>query len=161
MKKPTWILIGGLALGGISGMGAYWFQIRHTAYRNAPEQFPELKWLQDEFKVSPEALQRINALHEEQVAQCEEICREADVVNRELQSLLATSHEVTPEIQAKLDEANRIRTECQTKLLRYLFRVSRELPEGQAGRYLTWAQSNVFCTPSLNRHHGDPFAHHP
>jgi hypothetical protein len=57
--------------------------------------------------------------------------------------LLVVSTTVTPEIEAVLGEAARLRRECQTEMLKHFFTVSQAMPPEQGRRYLAWMQEQT------------------
>jgi len=51
-----------------------------------------------------------------------------------------STNEVTPEITKKLTEIGNIRQECQARMLKHFYAVSRAMPEEQGRRYLAEMQ---------------------
>lgn len=136
MKKSGIILLAGLA----AGVLAYACLFFSTAGRRngAAGTAPELAWLKAEFRLSDEQFARVALLHALYRPTCAEMCRRIDEKNAALQTLLAARNSVTPEIQAALAEAARVRAECQSAMLNHVYEVSRMMPPEQARRYLAF-----------------------
>jgi len=115
------------------------------------EQTPELAWLQKEFNLSDAELARVTKLHEAYQPHCKEMCRRIDQQNMRLQTLLTNSSAMTPDIEAAIAEAARLRGECQRDMLRHFYEVSQTMPPAQGRRYLTWISERTFLPA-----HGEP-----
>ncbi|MCI0534001.1 MAG: periplasmic heavy metal sensor, partial [Verrucomicrobiales bacterium] len=101
---------------------------------------PELAWLKEEFNLSEAEFKRVSELHEAYLPQCREMCIQIDAQNTKLQKLLARATNISPEIERELGESSRLRTECQTMMLRQFFQVSQTMPPEQGRRYLSWVK---------------------
>jgi hypothetical protein len=95
-------------------------------------------------------------MHESYVSGCAERCRQIDRKNEQLRELLAATDQVTPEIEKALNEAALLRAECQKKMLKHFFEVSRTMPPEQGRRYLAWVQGQTILPDShaAMGHHG-------
>jgi hypothetical protein len=102
------------------------------------EQTPELVWLKREFNLGEADFARVARLHEGYLSQCQAMCRRIDEQDERLRQLLAAAATVTPELEAALAEAGRLRTECHGKMLRHFFEMSRAMPPEQGRRFLVW-----------------------
>ena len=105
---------------------------------------PELAWLQHEFNLNNAEFERVSELHAAYLPQCRAMCLQIDAQNTELQKLLANATNTTPEIESSLAEAARLRSECQTKMLRHFFQVSQTMPPEQSRRYLSFVKEKAF-----------------
>ncbi len=135
-------------LGLVVAVGAFvaLYAIRTAGYRRLEEQCgPELAWIKMEFQLSDADFERVRALHEAYKPECAARCREIDEQNRGLARLLATSHEVTPEIEKVLTRAAELRAQCQTEMLKHFFQVSHAMPPEQGRRYLAWMQAQTLA----------------
>ena len=142
MKRPWLILIGGLVLAALAYAGTYYAgSARSCCLVQSPT--PELAWLQEEFHLSDAEFNRVKTLHEAYGAACAERCRHIDAKNAELRELLARTNNVTPQIEVALQEAARLRADCQQAMLQHFYEVSRSMPPGQGRRYFDWM---VGCT---------------
>jgi hypothetical protein len=142
MKRSWSILLAGLLVGALA-YGAAWFVCSAPCRRLAESPKPELAWLQKEFRIPEAEFARIEKLHEAYSAECMERCRRIDAKNAELQSLLAATNTVTPQIEAALRDASQIRAECQQAMLQHFYEVSRTMPPEQGRRYLDWVISRT------------------
>lgn len=113
---------------------------------------PELVWIKQEFKMSDAAFARLSQLHEAYLPQCRERCRVIRQTNDKLGQLLATTSDVTPEIESALAERAKMRSECQTAMLKHFFEVSRTMPPEQGRRYLAWVQEQTCLREQMMNH---------
>ena len=137
MKRPWLILAGGLLLALLAYGGAYYFASAHSRCLEH-SQTPELAWLQNEFRLSDAEFTRVAQLHESYLAACAERCKRIDALNQEMRALLAETNTVTPAVESTLQQAARLRVECQKEMLQHLYRISRTMPPEQGRRYLSW-----------------------
>lgn len=113
---------------------------------------PELVWIKQELKMSDAAFARLSQLHEAYLPQCRERCRVIRQTNDKLGQLLATTSDVTPEIESALAERAKMRSECQTAMLKHFFEVSRTMPPEQGRRYLAWVQEQTCLREQMMNH---------
>lgn len=147
MKRFWLIGIAGLAA---ALLGYYLIYANQTAKHRALEHgaAPDLAWLRMEYQLSDAEFQRVSTLHHAYVSACAARCRQIDAKNAELQKLIVNSSNVTPEIERLLDEAAKLRTACQTEMLKHFFEVSRAMPPEEGKRYLDWV-----CCQTLTPQH--------
>ena len=136
MKKPLLIILAGLILAAVAY--AVLFITRTVQHRS--EAPSELLWLRQEFSLSDEEFARIRELHAGYLPDCAKMCARIAAANRELERLVLSTNEVTPEITKKLSEISNIRQECQARMLKHFYAVSRAMPEEQGRRYLSEMQ---------------------
>ena len=105
---------------------------------------PELAWLKEEFHLSDAEFKHLSELHAAYLPKCQEMCRQIDAQNEQLEKLILTSTNVTPEIESSLAQAARLRAECQTMMLRHFIQVSQMMPPEQGRRYLVWVKEKAF-----------------
>jgi hypothetical protein len=72
-----------------------------------------------------------------------EMCRKIDEKNAELQTLLAATNTITPEIKQTLNEAAQLRVECQQAMLAHFYEVAQVMPPEQGRRYLAWVRQET------------------
>ncbi len=143
MKRLALILIAGLVVAAAAYCAVYFKSTaRHREILES--QKPELAWLKDEFHLSDADFKRITELHEAYMPHCVEMCRRIDSKNAELKELLSKTNALSPDIEAKLNEAAQLRAECQRSMLKHFFEVSRTMPPDQGRRYLEWVQEKTF-----------------
>lgn len=145
MKRGVIILILGL-IGGVAAYSCVYFVCMAPARKLEQSDRPELAWLKEEFKLTDAEFQRVSELHRAYLPQCAEMCRRVAAGNEKLQALLRTNTAVTPEIEQTLTEVARLRAECQTKMLRHFFAVSRTMPADEGRRYLGWVKEKAFAS---------------
>lgn len=119
---------------------------------------PELVWLKQEFKLSEAEFERLSKLHEAYLPQCRERCRLIRQMNDRLGQLLATTSDLTPAIENALTERAKMRSECQTAMLKHFFEVSRAMPPEQGRRYLAWVQEQTCLREQMMNHDEAPRA---
>jgi hypothetical protein len=136
MKKPLVIIIAGLLLAA----GAYAGLFMAQTGANHAQAPSELLWLRKEFSLNDQEFARIRELHEGYLPDCAKMCARIAIANRELERVVLGTNEVTPEITKKLSEIGNIRQECQARMLKHFYAVSRAMPEEQGRRYLAEMQ---------------------
>ena len=143
MKKGVLILVLGL-LAAAAAYGCIYFVCMSPVRSLQQSDKPELAWLKEEFKLSDAEFKHVTELHAAYLPQCRDMCREIDTQNVKLQTLLSGATNMTPEITAALTESSRLRSECQTMMLRHFFQVSQTMPPEQGRRYLAWVKEKAF-----------------
>jgi len=143
MKKGVLILVLGL-LAAAAAYGCIYFVCMSPVRSLQQSDKPELAWLKEEFKLSDTEFKRVSELHAAYLPQCRDMCREIDAQNVKLQTLLSGATNMTPEITAALTETARLRSECQSMMLRHFFQVSQTMPPEEGRRYLAWVKQKAF-----------------
>jgi len=143
MKKGVLILLFGLVVAA-AAYGCIYFVCTASARNLQSSNQPELAWLKEEFNLSDADFERVSGLHAAYLPQCRDMCREIDANNVKLQTLLSGATNMTPEIAASLAESARLRSGCQTMMLRHFFQVSQAMPAEQGRRYLAWVKEKAF-----------------
>jgi hypothetical protein len=143
MKKGVLILVFGL-LAAAAAYGCIYFVCMSPVRSLQQSDRPELAWLKEEFKLSEVEFKRVSELHAAYLPQCRDMCREIDAHNVKLQTLLSGATNMTPEVTVALTESSRLRSECQTMMLRHFFQVSQTMPPEQGRRYLAWVKEKAF-----------------
>ena len=131
MKRPLIIIFMGLLLAAVAYAALF---LARTGQRGGDAS--ELAWLRKEFSLTDQEFARIRELHEGYLPDCERMCSRIAIANRDLERLLLSTNEVTPQITEKLTEISGIRQECQTRMLKHFYAVSKAMPEEQGRRYL-------------------------
>ncbi|MEO8426262.1 MAG: periplasmic heavy metal sensor [Verrucomicrobiota bacterium] len=143
MKRGVLILTFGL-LASLIGYCCVYRANTSSARSLQRSDKPELAWLKEEFNLNDAEFKRVAELHAAYLPQCRAMCLQIDAQNTELQKLLANATNTTLEIEAALAEAGRLRSECQTMMLRHFFQVSQTMPPQQGRRYLSWVNEKAF-----------------
>jgi hypothetical protein len=153
MRRGAIILVVGLFGAVLAYCAVYLYSTsRQRQLLDAPA--PELAWLKTEFKLSDAEYQRITELHEGYLPSCEEMCRRIGQKNAEIKKLI-DANAATPALEQKLAEAAQLRLQCQTNMLQHFVAVSKQMPEEQGRRYLTWIQERtLFDSGGMMAQHG-------
>jgi hypothetical protein len=160
MKRPWFILIGGLLLALLAYGASYHFASSNSACCLLDKPAPELAWLQTEFHLSDAEFARVQKLHEQYQAGCAERCALIDAKNAELAKLLAATNAVSPEIEKALQEAAQLRAECQAAMFQHFYTVSQTMPPEQGKRYLAWVTARTLGSEHSSMTHNSPAATH-
>jgi hypothetical protein len=142
MKKGVLILALGLMAAAVA-YGCVYLGCTSCARNLERSNRPELAWLKDEFRLNDSEFKRVSELHAAYLPQCREMCRKIDAQNAQLQKLLATATNETPEVDAALISTAQLRSECQRMMLRHFFQVSQTMPPEQGRRYLAWVKEKA------------------
>jgi len=143
MKRGLLILVVGL-LAAAAAYGCVYFACTSSARSLEHSDRPELAWLKDEFKLTDAEFKRVSEFHATYLPQCREMCRKIDAQNAQLQRLLGSATNATPEIDAALTGAAQLRTDCQRMMLQHFIQVSQTMPPERGRRYLAWVKEKAF-----------------
>ena len=143
MKRGGFILVLGL-VAAAAAYGCVYLACTSSARSLQRSEKPELAWLKAEFNLSDAEFKRVSELHAAYLPKCRELCIQIGAQNTKLQELLAAATDVSPEIERELAESSRLRTECQTMMLRHFVQVSQTMPPEQGRRYLSWVKDKAF-----------------
>jgi hypothetical protein len=152
MKKPIFILLTGMMLAA----GAYAALLLARTGHDQAAAGSELLWLRQEFSLSDQEFARIRELHEGYLPDCARMCAQIAAANRDLERLVLSTNEVTPEITKKLSEISNIRQECQATMLKHFYAVSRAMPPEQGHRYLAEMQKLTSLSNMRDHSKTDP-----
>ena len=153
MKRYALVIVGILAC--VAAYACFYFASTKPARELKERPAPELAWLREEFNLSESEYKRISELHAAYLPKCREMCMKIDAKNSELRGLLENSTNVTTQVQGTLNEAARLRAECQAQMLSHFFEVSRTMSPEQGKRYLTWVRSKTLAGNGGMHHEGD------
>lgn len=135
MKRPSLVLLVGIAIGFLAFAATSWLESRPHR-RLLEEPASELAWLRHEYGLSDSQFQRVVALHTAYQPTCAELCQRIADANRRLRDAIAATNVVTDEIRLRLRETGQARDDCRQAMLNHLFSVARELPADAGHRYL-------------------------
>ena len=138
------------------GLASYFFVAkRDPAVHQVPtssQSPPELEWLKTEYQLSNDQFARICAIHNAYMPGCAEMCREIKEKNAKIQTLIAATNTVSPEIERYLKELADLRLHCQLMMLRHFYEISKTMPPAQGHRYLAEMQKETsLLNPELKR----------
>jgi hypothetical protein len=145
MKRGLLILVFGL-IAAAAAYSCIYLACTASARNLQRSDKPELAWLKEEFNLSDAEFKRVSELHTTYLPHCKEMCRQIDAQNLRLKGLLAATNRVTPEIETAIAESSRLRSECQSEMLKHFYEVSRTMPAEQGHRYLAWVQEKTFLS---------------
>lgn len=146
MRRGITILGIGLA-GALLAYACFYYAGTASHRALLRDQTPELAWLRREFKLGDAEFQEVTRQHAAYLPQCQAMCRRIDEQDKRLRRLLAAAQAVTPEIEAAIGEAARLRAECHGKMLRHFFEMSRAMPPEQGRRFLGWITERTLLQP--------------
>lgn len=146
MQRGTTILGIGLA-GALLAYACVYYAGTASHRALLRDKTPELAWLKREFKLGDAEFGEVARQHAAYLPQCQAMCRRIDEQDKRLRQLLAAAPTVTPEIEAAIEEAARLRTECHGKMLRHFFEMSRAMPPEQGRRFLVWITERTLLRP--------------
>jgi hypothetical protein len=151
MRRPGFIIISAFVIGAMTFALAYFGAARFQA-RKALQPVDELAWLRTEFNLSDQEMVTVRLLHEGYLPQCDEMCQRIAAKDEELQAALKSATNMTTVVEQKLSELAALRAECQTRMLRHFFEVSRAMPPEQGRRYLAEMQRLTLGSYSRMEH---------
>jgi Spy/CpxP family protein refolding chaperone len=129
----------------VSGLAAF-FATR--ALRVGDGDGGEMRWLADEFALTPAQAAAIRKLEADYAPVCAEHCRRIN----ETRARLAALEENSPDCEAARAQWTELVRECNAATLRHLESVAAAMSPGQGRRYL------ALVVPKLTRHgHAQPF----
>lgn len=123
---------------------------------------PELAWLKQEFHLSDAEFARISEMHKAYLPKCAARCRFIAQETAKLDELLACASSVTPEIEEVIARRARMRSECESEMLKHFIAVSHTMPAEQGRRYLAWVrEQTAFSGQGMEKQHDThESAHH-
>lgn len=134
-RSPLTLIPLGLLIGCIAFGAVYAWQTRKPrALLKAPEV--GLAWLRSEFHLDDSQYARIEQLHRSYEAECARLCQKVAEENTRLARAAAATNTVTDGLRSQILETGRLRDQCRSSMLEYLYAVARELPPAAAQRYL-------------------------
>jgi uncharacterized membrane protein len=142
MNRPWVIIVGGILV-GIAAYACVYLAGTSTERAMSKSDKPALAWLQHEYHLSDEQYAKVRDLYEAYLPKCAENCRRIDEKNTEIQSLLAATNVVTPEIKQALADSGRVRAECQANMMAHFYAVAQVMPPDEDRRYLAWVHREV------------------
>ena len=148
MRKPALIF---LALLGVAA--AVYFACYHIATHDARRMMAsndDQAWLRAEFALNDTQALAIAKLQADYQPRCMEMCARIAESNARLETLLAASKTMTPELEAAVREASQTRADCNTATLAQALAISAHIPPEHAARYRALIASRIL--PGTLRH---------
>ncbi len=141
MKRALVILLAALALGAATYFVCFRAVTQPT--RQMASVHDELSWLATEFHLSPEQTKQVEQLHSAYEPRCMAMCRKIADNNTQLDRLIATQHEFTPEMERLLRDSAEIQIECRREMLTHIYAVAAVMPPEQGARYIELLKMQV------------------
>lgn len=155
MKKAVLFLVLLAVTGLIAFFGVRWCQSPVRNDRMLLDTMPELEWLRKDLQLTDAQFDRVAKLHAEYRPQCMEMCRRIDEAGMKVEAKLRQNREITPELEAAVQEHARVRAECRLTMLKHIYDTARLLNEEQAARYLDDVMRSAVETNAKGAvHHG-------
>lgn len=107
-----------------------------TLTRDGHTQLPELAWLRREFQLTDEQFAKVAALHAAYRPTCETLCTKIQAATDQVKRVAGPATQVTPGLQAALQQHSAVTLECQTAMLTHLYETAACMSPAQARRYL-------------------------
>lgn len=111
-------------------------------------RLPELEWLRQEMHLSESQFAEVSALHAAYRPTCELLCQKVMTSNKKVKNLAADGRQVSPQLQAALDESAALRVECQRAMLTHLYQTAACMGPEQSARYLAAMLPQVIDMPN-------------
>lgn len=142
MKRGALVLV----VAAIVSVGAYciyFWCATHSAQAMLSQPDGQFEWLQREFALNDVEFAKIKQLHEEYRPKCDAMCMRIAEANAKANALVASSHEVTPEIQAALNECAAAQQDCRRQMLQHVYAVSALMSPAHGDRYLKMMTARI------------------
>ncbi|MEQ1862158.1 MAG: hypothetical protein ABMA13_19755 [Chthoniobacteraceae bacterium] len=141
MKRLLIIVLAALALGAATYFLC--FRMATVPMRQMASVNNELVWLATEFHLSPEQTKRVEQLHSAYEPRCMTMCRKIAENSAQLDRLITTKHEFTPEMERLLRDSAEIQIECRREMLTHIYAVAAVMPPEQGARYIELLKMQV------------------
>lgn len=142
MRRGAFVLLVA-AIVSVSAYCIYIWCATHTAQAMLSQPEGQLEWLRREFALNDIQFARIRQLHEEYRPKCDAMCMRIAEANGKANALIGSSHDVTPEVQAALNESAALQQDCRRQMLKHVYAVSAQMNPGQRDRYLKMMTSRI------------------
>ena len=102
-----------------------------------------MTWLRQEYHLTDEQFDKVMKMHDDYRPTCERMCQRIAVANEKVDTLIASSHTVTPEIEAALKEWATLQNECRVAMLAHVYAVSAQMAPEDGQRYVKMATAQI------------------
>ncbi|HEY5811700.1 MAG TPA: hypothetical protein VIT23_03490 [Terrimicrobiaceae bacterium] len=96
-----------------------------------------MRWLHTKFSLEHPQTEKVQRIYVEYERECATMCARIAESDAQLEKLVLSSQEVTPEIQQAIVETDRLRSECRSNMLSHFYRIAAELPAERRNEYLS------------------------
>jgi hypothetical protein len=124
-----------------------------VAFLLAQDRSAPMHWLRTEFSLNDPQARKVEQMHAEYEADCNQMCARIAETDERLAKLIRSSQKITPEIEAAIVETDRLRSECRTKMLEHFYRIAAELPAEKQDEYLTVVLPSVLHPGEMMKSH--------
>lgn len=137
MKRRHWFLLT-LLVAGLAGFAVMrWQSPAMTGMSpQGRSRLPELEWLRREFHLTEEQFLKTSELHLAYRPTCELLCSRVMASQEKVKRLAEAGRQVTPALEAALQEHAALHLECQTAMITHLYETAACLAPDQAKDYL-------------------------
>jgi hypothetical protein len=102
-----------------------------------------MQWLKNEYHLSDAQYAKIARMHDDYRPTCNLLCARVAAANQKLNSLIAVSPTVTPEIEAAMKDWALLQNECRVAMLRHVYTVAAEMNPQDGRRYIEMVTSRI------------------
>ncbi len=142
MKRGALVLVV-TAIVSVSVYCIYFWCATQSAQAMLSQPDGQFEWLRREFALNDVEFAKIQQLHEEYRPKCDAMCMRIAEANAKANALVASSHDVTPEIQAALNECAATQQDCRRQMLQHVYAVSALMSLPHGDRYLKMMTSRI------------------
>lgn len=142
MRRGALVLVVA-AIVSVSAYCIYIWWATHTAQAMLSQPQGQLEWLRREFALNDIQFAKIKQLHEEYRPKCDAMCMRIAEANAKANALIGSSHDVTPEVQAALNESAALQQDCRWQMLKHVYAVGAQMNPSQGDRYLKMMTSRI------------------
>jgi Spy/CpxP family protein refolding chaperone len=107
-----------------------------TTTHDGGTMLPELAWLRHELKLTDTQFEKVREMHLAYRPICEELCMKVAASRRKVQVLAKVGNNISPEVEAALQEQATVQVECQKAMLKHLHSTAAVMAPDQARQYL-------------------------
>lgn len=150
MKRGFWILVLSVMVGIIAFVIARHSGghiTTHTITHERNTRLPELEWLRTELELSDEQYAKVTDLHHAYQPTCEELCMRVIASHQKIKVLVEAGNQVSPELESALKEHALIHVECQSAMLKHIYKTAACMSSNQAKTYLNVMVPHVIELP--------------
>lgn len=142
-----------LFAGGLAYLAASKMPVKDGRGPVLLDNMNELAWLRTELNLTPSQVEAVANLHHAYRPRCAEMCARIHDAEAHLAALASAGSAVTPELTRAIQDAARVRAECQQAMLGHLYQTAALLDPDQAHRYLRAMVPMALGTPSPDSTH--------
>lgn len=147
MKRVALVLLITLAV-SVAGYFVFYEMATRPTRCMMAHQDCGMAWLRNEYHLTDAQFDKVMKMHDDYRPTCDRMCQRIAAANEKLNALIASSHTVTPEIDAALKEWATLQNECRMAMLAHVYAVSAEMNPEDGQRYVKMATAQI-VTPGM------------